>query len=159
MSAFTTIPNRIFPMKRPAALLLFLLFATSLHTQNLSSEPQPDQELLNEWAEALAAEMEEGAEDAQQILMEQLLHLYQNPININTATREELQKIFFLSDLQIEALLFQRFQNKAFYSIYEMQAIEGMDAASLKMLAPLLRFDWEVRSEEHTSELQSRPHL
>ncbi|HHU59271.1 MAG TPA: helix-hairpin-helix domain-containing protein, partial [Bacteroidales bacterium] len=137
-------------MKRPAALLLFLLFATSLHTQNLSSEPQPDQELLNEWAEALAAEMEEGAEDAQHILMEQLLQLYQNPININTATREELQKIFFLSDLQIEALLFQRFQNKAFYSIYEMQAIEGMDAASLKMLAPLLRFDWEAQTSKKT---------
>ena len=155
MSAFTPIPNRTFPMKRPAALLLFLLFATSLHTQNLSSEPQPDQELLNEWAEALAAEMEEGAEDAQQILMEQLLHLYQNPININTATREELQKIFFLSDLQIEALLFQRFQNKAFYSIYEMQTIEGMDAASLKMLAPLLRFDWEAQTSRKTFQPQA----
>src|SRR5690554_5781122 len=139
MSAFITIPNRTFPMKRPAALLLLLLFATSLHTHNLSSEPQADQQPLNEWAEAPAGGMEAGAEDAQPILIEQLLQLYQNPLNIHTATREELQKIFFLSDLQIEALLFQRFQNKAFYSIYEMQAIEGMDAASLKILAPLLR--------------------
>src|SRR5690554_8106112 len=139
MSAFTTIPNRTFPMKRPAALLLLLLFASSLHTQNLSSEPQPDQQLLNEWAEALAAEMEEGAEDAQHILMEQLLQLYQNPININTATREELQKIFFLSDLQIEALLFQRFQNKAFYSIYEMQ-----DRKSTRLNSSHVRISYAV---------------
>jgi hypothetical protein len=45
-----------------------------------------------------------------------------------------------LSDSQIEALLFQRYQLKNFYSIYEMQSIEGFSRQTLEWLEPFITF-------------------
>ncbi|MGQ1889641.1 ComEA family DNA-binding protein [Thermophagus sp. OGC60D27] len=96
---------------------------------------------LQQWAENIASDY--GAEiDEENItpLIEELLFLAKNPLNINTADREELERIFFLSDKQIENILFQRYVNGPYLSIYELQAVEGLKIETIKYLEPLIFF-------------------
>jgi len=79
-------------------LLFFLIPAISL------SQPT---EQLQQWTAQIIENISE--EQNQEIdfsyLIDDLIELYQNPININNAERKDLEKIFFLSDSQIESLL------------------------------------------------------
>ncbi|PWE01451.1 hypothetical protein DDZ16_00425 [Marinilabilia rubra] len=96
---------------------------------------------LQDWASDVAtAYAEEFDSEDLTFLIEDLLAIARNPININTAGREELERIFFLTDLQVENILYKRYVNGQFLSIYELQAVEGLPLETLKMLEPLLVF-------------------
>lgn len=60
----------------------------------------------HEWEGLLyqVAEMEDIEADAWDAMTDVLADLEQNPININTATRDELAQIPFLTDREIEAV-------------------------------------------------------
>ena len=122
-------------MKSFAILTLVALsLLTNLHGQSIERV----QQLAAEIIENTTAESEQQHDFS--YMLDELIHLYQNPININTAGREDLEKIFFLSDSQIEALLFQRYQIKSFHSIYELQSIDGYTRQTLEWLEPLISF-------------------
>jgi hypothetical protein len=69
---------------------------------------------------------------------EYLITLTSNPLNLNTATKEELEKLFFLSDKQIENLLYHIYQNGPLLSIYELQAIKLFDDKTIEKLFPFI---------------------
>lgn len=121
---------------RSLTLLSLLLMATLTDLQGQSAEQI--QQLAAEIFENSTASSEREPDFSS--LTDNLIQLYQNPININKAGREDLERIFFLSDSQIEALLFQRYQLKTFYSIYEMQSIEGFSRQTLEWLEPMITF-------------------
>lgn len=129
-------------MLRSLSVILMLGLALSLPAQDVQDIYGLAAEILENTAEMLD---EEGDYSA---LIDQIADLIRNPININSATREDLNRIFFLSDMQIEALLFQRYQNKAFYSIYELQAVEGLDRRTLEYMEPLISFGIESQAVE-----------
>src|SRR5690606_8129942 len=129
-------------MLRSLSVILMLGLALSLPAQDVQDIYGLAAEILENTAEKLD---EEGDYSA---LIDQIADLIRNPININSATREGLKRIFFLSDMQIEALLFQRYQNKAFYSIYELQAVEGLDRRTLEYMEPLISFGIESQAVE-----------
>jgi hypothetical protein len=98
-----------------------------------------DQDELLQWADEIADNYSGEIENANlTALIEDMLSLARNPININSAGRAELERIFFLSDLQIENILFKRYVNGPFYSIYELQAVEGLPVSTIKMLQPVV---------------------
>jgi hypothetical protein len=70
-------------------------------------------------------------------LYETLLQYYQTPINLNTATREELRSLLLLNENQITTLLNHRQANGDLLSVYELQSIEGYD---LRMISRILPF-------------------
>lgn len=64
------------------------------------------------------------------------LNFYQkNPININEANNEHLQELFFLSPLQINALLNHRASSGPFINVLELQSVEGFDSETIRQLA------------------------
>ncbi|WP_289053340.1 helix-hairpin-helix domain-containing protein [Carboxylicivirga marina] len=71
-------------------------------------------------------------------LVNDLVSLSQHPINLNEAEKEELEQLFFLSDLQIENILFYRYTNGQLFSIYELQAVEKMDSETIRYLLPFV---------------------
>ena len=94
-----------------------------------------------EWAAEVIESMAMESEDADySYIIEDLVKLYQNPINVNTSEREELEKIPFLTDIQIEAFLFHRYTNGIFNSIYELQTVEGFNRTLIEQLQPLIYF-------------------
>ncbi|MBJ6119375.1 hypothetical protein JAO76_14290 [Pontibacter sp. BT310] len=74
-------------------------------------------------------------------LYETLFQYYQQPIDLNSTTPEELASLFILSRPQI-ASFFQHLQdNGKLLSIYELQAIPGFDLITIYQLLPFVKVD------------------
>jgi CHASE2 domain-containing sensor protein len=55
-----------------------------------------------------------------------LLNYYQSPLNLNTASPEELRALPLLTEQQVAALLQHRQATGPLLSVYELQAVPGM---------------------------------
>ena len=66
--------------------------------------------------------------------LEELSTRLQEPVNLNTATREQLEQFPFLSDIQIEHLLAYIYIHGQMETIYELQLIEDMDRQTIQYL-------------------------
>lgn len=71
-------------------------------------------------------------------IKQQLSYLAEHPININTATKEELEQIPFLNPLQVEKLLFYVYAYGPMKSLNELRLVEGMDLTTIQMLTMFL---------------------
>ena len=71
-------------------------------------------------------------------LYETLLQYYQTPLNLNTASREELRALLLLSESQISALLQHRAATGELLSMYELQAVPGFDLKTIYRVAPFI---------------------
>lgn len=70
--------------------------------------------------------------------LEDLLFVAENPIDLNRATREELEKLPFLSDIQIENILYYLYQFGPMQTIYELQLIDGLDMTDIRRMLPFV---------------------
>jgi hypothetical protein len=77
-------------------------------------------------------------------LYESLYQLYTNPLDMNTATRDELQNLYVLSQPQIGNFLKYREQNGKFLSIYELQAVPGFNLTVIYKLLPFIEIENSV---------------
>jgi hypothetical protein len=67
-----------------------------------------------------------------------LQDLRRHPVDLNSATREELEKLFFLSDFQIAGLLEYRRQTGPLLSLSELQLVYGFDREMIRHIAPFV---------------------
>ena len=67
-----------------------------------------------------------------------LLNFYQSPLNLNTATREELRALPLLNERQVAALLRHRETTGPLLSVYELQAVPDWDVRSIERVAPFV---------------------
>ena len=70
--------------------------------------------------------------------MEELSNRMQEPVNLNVATREQLEQFPFLSDIQIEHLLAYIYIHGQMKTIYELQLVEEMDRQTIQYLLPFV---------------------
>lgn len=75
--------------------------------------------------EMLIEEQTEDAEDSK--LLDRLLQLEANPVDLNSATSNELQRIPYIDAIIATKILEYRVRNQKFYSIHELRYIEGID--------------------------------
>jgi hypothetical protein len=69
-------------------------------------------------------------------LTDELEYLRENPLNLNFVTLADLDKLYFLNEMQKFNLLAYR-ENFGYYvTIYELQAVEGLDAETLAKILP-----------------------
>ena len=71
-------------------------------------------------------------------VVDELINLSFNPINLNNTNQKELEKLIFLSDHQIENILFYTYQNQPLQTIYELQAVEDLDMSTIKTMLPFV---------------------
>lgn len=69
-------------------------------------------------------------------LLQQLDFYRKHPVNLNTATAEDLQPIRFLTDLQIANLIRHRTLFGKLLDLYELQAVPGFDLSTIKKIQP-----------------------
>ena len=74
-------------------------------------------------------------------LVEQLNYFYDHPLNLNTASKEDLFELMLLTDLQINALLLHRELFGKLISIYELQAVPYWDLQTIELVSPFVKVD------------------
>lgn len=113
--------------------LLLILTITTARAQDFPRRA-PD---LDRLAQELFAEIQSDQVPYED-LYETLLQYYQTPLNLNTASREELRALLLLSETQITGLLKHREATGPLLSLYELQAVPGFDLRSIYRVAPFV---------------------
>ncbi len=120
---------------RKAAVILIILVTGLTKIQGQTLED------MYNWASEIVESMAGESEDQDySYLIEDLVKIYQNPIDINKASRQDIEPIIFLNGIQIENLLYHRHNNGPFFSILDLQVIEGFNRQILEWLEPLIYF-------------------
>jgi hypothetical protein len=71
-------------------------------------------------------------------LLHDLENLQRNPLDLNTAGKEELQKLPFLTDFQISSLITYRQEHGNLLSIYELSVVYGYTDEIIRMMLPFV---------------------
>lgn len=70
--------------------------------------------------------------------LEELSLRLHEPVNLNAATREQLEQFPFLSDVQIEHLLAYVYIHGQMQTVYELQLVKYMDRRTIDLLLPFV---------------------
>lgn len=120
-------------MKAKLALLfIFLLLVLTAGAQQVTDPQQVVADIIEELTANSDAEQDYSE------LVDELLQLADNPLNLNAARKSDLQKLFFLSDFQIESLLNYRDSTGKILSVYELQLVPGFDLIDVERLIPFV---------------------
>ena len=74
-------------------------------------------------------------------LYERLLLLYENPVNLNSASVDQLKGLYILSDPQIDSLKSYIENNGKLLTVYELQLVPGFDFNTIEKLVPFVTVD------------------
>lgn len=107
-------------------LFIFLLFHSSLFAQEAWVS------LYEQYLEQIDAE--EGTSSSLELFYEELSRLHVCPLNINTATRRQLELFPFLSPVQVDAIFLYLQKNGPMKSLGELQLIESLDYYTRQLL-------------------------
>ena len=114
-------------------MLLYCFFLlsslASAQEKELSSSTEEQLENLVETNEAAAND---------DSYLQQQEHFKKHPLNMNTATAEELNELGIISGLQLQQFLLYRRLLGKMVSLYELQAIPSWDIATIKNLLPFV---------------------
>lgn len=114
---------------------LLLVFSLNLiNAQEINIEDVLSEELIEEILNET-----DGSIDFT-TLMSDLSAYINSPININTATADELHGLHLLNDFQIHSLLEYRKENGNILSVFELQYIYGFDKKIIKSILPFISF-------------------
>ena len=113
---------------RPFVFLLLILLLS------------PKANAETEWEKWLDSIMLDGeySDDTHEELYENLLDLQRNGINVNSATREELLALPFLSEQQVMDIMEYIHFHGALKSINELMSIESIDYSTRQLLQAFL---------------------
>lgn len=95
------------------------------------------EQLIADIFEQYTAESEETID--YESFYDDLMFCVQNPINLNQTTREELEKLQFLSEIQVENIFSYVYEFGPMQTIYELQLIEGLDMTDIRRMLPFVR--------------------
>ncbi len=122
-------------MRRHLFLLLLFVMATGM----LMAQ---DSVLADDWMEQLRTIAEDAGEEFDEKQLEALYtdlsYLAEHPIDLNTATQDDLRKLPFLTDAQVDSILSYRRRYQHFTTIYELKTIEALDWFTCRRIAPFV---------------------
>ena len=117
---------------RLSIVINFLLIIPVNNAQN------PSVSFLDDVMEDISVNNDEEEELNWENVIEELSERIQQPVNLNSATKEQLEQFPFLTDIQIENLLAYVYINGQMQTIYELQLVEEMDWETIHYLLPFV---------------------
>lgn len=119
--------------------LLIILFSPLI----LIAQKTPDKEnfSIEEFVEQIAESSDEELDYT--TIYEDLYNLLDNPVNLNTATYEEFEKLYILTEYQIKSLLLYRNRYGNLLTLYELQFVDGFDYEMISNILPFLTISEE----------------
>lgn len=130
------IKHSLFSLKNKSFWVFYLAIMLIFTELSIAQTPKKPEINLDEFIQKLQPIQQENAnyED----LYESLYQLYQNPIDLNRATYEDLASMYILSELQINSILDYRQKNGSFLSLYELQAVPNFDLDAIRQILPFV---------------------
>jgi hypothetical protein len=138
------------------------LFVGSLNAQITNND---DRQLAIDQIIELVSENLESENLDFTTFLEDLNYFFQHPLNLNRATREDLERLLILDDFQIQALLEHKMRTGRILSLYELQGIDGWDLNLIASIVPFIkvtddgarpRLTWRSISQEGKHEAFAR---
>jgi hypothetical protein len=117
---------------RPALAFLFMLCVPSFC---FAQKEELKNSIIEQRIEEIAGTLDEGSELDYTNLFEDLTYFFEHPLNLNSASDEELRELYLITDLQITNLRRHMANYGKLRSIYELQAVEGFDPVLVKNLS------------------------
>ncbi len=111
------------------SLLMGLIF---IALSRITYSQVQNEALIEQIIESMAPNLSEEYDYSE--ITERLNHYRKTPFNINTAAREQLQELFFISAAQVNAIISHREKNGLFIDVLELQSIPGFDPQTLRWL-------------------------
>ncbi len=113
-----------------------MIILVCLHCNLLAQNTANKNDIIEKMIETIAENSDESLDYT--TLLENFNELYENPINLNTANKQELERLFYLSEYQIQNLLEYRKNNGLIYSIYELRLLDGFNYSTLQDIIPFV---------------------
>ena len=130
-------------MNKKLKVLLIACLSICFSVNNLSA-----QEIWENVIEELVANSEENSYQWEN-LMEDLAELKEHPININTATKEQLDRFPFLSDQLVENILYYIYKYGPILSDKELMMVQDMDTRTARYLKLFITFQTPEKEEDN----------
>jgi len=119
-------------IKKIAIACFLLFFAGLVNAQEQKSYQQAVEDLVEELVSTSDQEQDYSS------VVEELLFFAENPLNINSATLEDFEKLVMLTDFQVKSLLAYRDNSGELATIYELQLVPGFDFPTIKKMLPFV---------------------
>ncbi len=103
---------------------------------SFSQEVVDNQQLIEDLIENIAESSDEELDYTS--LFDDFNYFINNPLNLNIATKEELEKLYILNDFQIKSLLHYIDKNGQLLSIYELQLVYGFTPELIQKILPFI---------------------
>lgn len=134
------------------AICCFIFALGPLHSQQMLIAQEitlPDtvvtqpsaEELLQVQLEALAEESESEIDFSE--VVEDLEVFLKNPLNLNTASADDLRRLMVLNEIQIQNLLQHISKFGRLISLLELQSVEGFDLETIRRIQPFITVQQE----------------
>ena len=120
-------------MKR---MFINMLVCLLINCYQLKSQTLNSVDKWIEYIEEIASETED--EERIEALYTDLSYLVEHPFELNTVTEEQLKRLPFLSDLQIQKLLDYRSRYGKMLTLYELKNVETFDLETISLLIPFV---------------------
>ncbi|HEY0054746.1 MAG TPA: helix-hairpin-helix domain-containing protein [Pedobacter sp.] len=114
--------------KRPLILGILLL---SYFTPKCQTESN---RVIEQIIESFAENTNEDFDYSE--MYERLTYYSKNPLNLNSASAEQLHELVVLSPIQIQELLKHKAENGKFIDLLELQSIEALNTETIKAILP-----------------------
>ncbi|MBL4587553.1 MAG: helix-hairpin-helix domain-containing protein [Flavobacteriales bacterium] len=125
------------PLLKYSTLSMLLFWSISA----LAQQEDPKKEtLIAKKIETIAEQLGENDENIDfNTLLDELLYFSEHPINLNTASYEDLEALYVLDDISINNLLKHIDENGKLLNIFELQGIDGFDLATIRKVEPFIK--------------------
>jgi len=117
--------------------LILLLFPAILSAQK-KVETLDKYALIEQRIEAISENLDENTEIDYTTLFDDFLYFLEHPLNLNNASADDLNRLFLLSDIQINNLMKHIVRFGPLLSIYELQVVEGFDFQTIALIYPFI---------------------
>ena len=112
--------------------ILFLLITIDLCAQTAANNTE-----WMQYLEELADSEESNPDDIAQ-LFDELSYLSEHPFNLQTVTKQDLERLPFLTDIQIENILYYIYKYAPLVDCYELKNVEDLDFQTINYLLPFV---------------------
>lgn len=121
---------------RNAYLLIVSLIVSFL---SYSQESEKEQ-VIQQRIEFISEQLESENLDLTDVVA-QLNYYYDHPLNLNTASPDELRQLNLLNDVQINDLILHRELYGKLISLYELQSLTYWDMETIRLVQPFIKVD------------------
>lgn len=112
--------------------LNFIVFLLCLLLNRLAYSQVQNDIIIEQIMESMAQNFPEDHDYSE--IIERLNHYRKSPLNINAASKEQLEDLFFISPIQVNSILNHREANGLFIDVLELQSIYGLDSQTIRWL-------------------------